>query len=57
MGVRVAASEKAKGASEGVVIKGLIADRRSEKHTEDIMRGEGERAWWPERLIKWAEGS
>jgi hypothetical protein len=41
IGVRAGASEKAKGASEGFVMKGSIADRRSETEKEDIMRWEG----------------
>jgi hypothetical protein len=41
IGVRLGASEKAKGASEGFEVEGSIADRRSEKHKEDIMRWEG----------------
>jgi hypothetical protein len=45
MGVRVGASGKAKGASEGFVVGQSVVDRRSETETEDIMRWEGGRAW------------
>jgi hypothetical protein len=51
--VRVGASKKAKGGSEGFAIKGSIADRGSEKPKEDIVRWEGGRALRPEKLIKW----
>jgi hypothetical protein len=51
--VKIGASEKPKGRSEGFVIKGSIIDRRSEKHTGDITRWQGGRAWGPERLIEW----
>jgi hypothetical protein len=53
MSVRVGASEKAKGTSEGFLVKCSITDRRSEKHKEDIMRWEGGRAFEPETLIEW----
>jgi hypothetical protein len=42
IGVNVGASEKAKAASEGFVIKGPIADRGSETETEDITREESQ---------------
>jgi hypothetical protein len=51
IGVRVGASEKANGASEGFIVNHSIADQCSE--TEDIMRGESGRACLPERLIEW----
>jgi hypothetical protein len=41
IGVRVGASEKVTGASEGFAIQGSIADRCSEKHKEDIKKWEG----------------
>jgi hypothetical protein len=39
--VRIGASEKGKGASEGFVVNGSIADQRSETRKEDIMKWEG----------------
>jgi hypothetical protein len=51
--VRVGASGKAKGTSEGFVVNQLIIDRVSEKETEDIMRWEGGRDWCPEKLREW----
>jgi hypothetical protein len=50
--VRVEASEKEKGASEGFVVDQSIIDRPSETETEDIMRWEGGRAWASDRLIE-----
>jgi hypothetical protein len=38
IGMRVGASEKAKGTSEGFAVNQSIIDRRSERETEDIMR-------------------
>jgi hypothetical protein len=40
IGVSVGASENAKEASEGFVVKGSITDRRPETEKEDIMRWE-----------------
>jgi hypothetical protein len=51
--VRVGASGKAKGTSEGFVVNQLIIDRPSETETEDIIRWESGRAYWPEKLIEW----
>jgi hypothetical protein len=51
--VRVGASEKAKGVSEGIAVNQSIIDRSSETETDDIMRWEGGRAWMSERLIAW----
>jgi hypothetical protein len=51
--MRVGASGKAKGTSEGFVVNGSIANRRSERNTEGIARGEGGRAWRSERLTEW----
>jgi hypothetical protein len=50
--VRVGASEKATGASEGFAVNQTIIDRCSETETEDITRGKGGKAWPSERLIK-----
>jgi hypothetical protein len=36
---------------ERFVVNQSFADQCSE--TEDIMRGEGGRDWWPEKLIAW----
>jgi hypothetical protein len=53
IGVRVEASGKAKGASEGLLVNKSIVDRASETETEDIMRWEGGRPWCPEKLRAW----
>jgi hypothetical protein len=53
MGARVGASKNAKGTSKGFVIKGSIADRRSEKHTCNIMRWDRSRALRSKKLIEW----
>jgi hypothetical protein len=59
MGVRVEASEKAKGTSEGFTVNQSIIDRRSETEietqteTEDMMRWDDGRAWVSERRIEW----
>jgi hypothetical protein len=50
--MRVGASGKAKGASEGFAVSQSIIDRASETKTKDIMRWEGNGAWGPERLIE-----
>jgi hypothetical protein len=49
--VRIGASGKARGASEGFAVDQSIIDLRSETETEDVMRWEGGRAWPSERLI------
>jgi hypothetical protein len=53
IGVRVRASGKAKGTSEGFVVNQSIIDRPSETEKEDIIRWKGGRAWPSERLIEW----
>jgi hypothetical protein len=51
--VRVGASGKAKGASEGFAVNQSIIDRRLETEAKDIMRWEGGRALGLERVIGW----
>jgi hypothetical protein len=53
IGVRLGASEKAKGMSEAFAVNQSSVDRRSERETEDIMRWEGDRASPSERRIEW----
>jgi hypothetical protein len=53
IGVRVGASGKAKGASEGFAVNQSIVDRRAEREAEDIMRWEGDRAYQSEKGIEW----
>jgi hypothetical protein len=51
--VRIGASEKAKGASEGFAVDQSIVNRPPETETEDMMRWEGGRAWPSDVLIEW----
>jgi hypothetical protein len=57
MGVRVEASEKAEGTSEGFAVNQSIIDRHSktetETETEDMMRWDGGRAWPAGQLLEW----